>query len=84
MNRKDKKVVLLSIPDLLLNLRIKSKPLLFDQRELLIGPNVSLSLPVSGFNSNVIGLEVHMHDKSSAIWENYPQGKKTVPGHSSQ
>ena len=30
---------------------------LFNQRELLIGTSVTVSLPASGFNSNMIGLE---------------------------
>ena len=53
--------------------------ILFDQREFLIGPSVSLSLPASGFNSNMIGLEVCMYNEVSAGWVNYTQGDNILP-----
>ena len=51
-------IVTVSLPDCLcLVLLDVWTNILFEQRELLIGTSVSLSLPASGFNSNMIGLE---------------------------
>ena len=42
--------------------------MLFDQKDLLLGPIVSMSLPASSFNSNMIGLQYFL---PTVLFPNY-------------